>query len=312
MVHPWAALATGWGITEVGVSGAHLGVSRLTWRVPGSGWLSAVPPDEGQDLRREHALMAQLRLALPPSVAVPQVVPALSGEDIVAHDGFLWRLTSHLPGRPPDINDPTEYRVTSQGLAVLHRILAGLDDRLAVRGQGLLSLVETARERTGEWAAEPLSPGTDEAQSLSGLVGWLEDSVSALQPTQLIHGDWATPNLLVSEAGGVMSLTGILDWQDTAVGSPVLDLAQPASSALMWSSRQDPTPALEGILDGYRDGGGGDYGVEDLKVGVAAYWLGQYGRLRDRVARTGPDLHLARILQRNPLRLRAAWAFAAS
>ena len=71
----------------------------------------------------------------------------------------------------------------------------------------------------------------------------------------MIHGDWATPNLLVKNRGDIC-LTGILDWQDCTVGSTLLDLAQAASSVLMWSSLPIKAAGLDAVLDGYRSEGG--------------------------------------------------------
>ena len=52
------------------------------------------------------------------------------------------------------------------------------------------------------------------------------------QPTQLIHGDWCTPNWLVDRTG---TFTAVLDWQMARLGPPIVDLGQLLSGILMFS-----------------------------------------------------------------------------
>jgi aminoglycoside phosphotransferase (APT) family kinase protein len=305
---PAPVLAENWGNARR-VSVAHAGVSRLTWRVEGVGWLSAVPQYEHLELERELRLLKQLGRPLADfGVAVPTPVPARTGDEVLASAGWSWRMSAHLPGGTPDLNDPEHYRATSRSLAVVHRVLAGLSPLLAVRGESQIDLAARAVHDIPEWARAPLNPQSDEARSLDALAAVVQEALPTFRSDQLIHGDWATPNLLV-ESRGDICLTGILDWQECAVGSTLLDLAQAASSVLMWSSLPTKAVGLDAVLDGYRSGGGSAT-VEGLKTAVATYWLAQYARLRARVARSGFDPHVRGIVQRNPSRLRAALDFA--
>lgn len=308
---PVGALERGWGCHDRSVSGAHLGVSRLTWKVDGLGWLSAVQLAEEPELTREHRLLAQIGPALAElGMAVPQPVPTVDGSDRAVVGPWCWRLTSHLAGRSPDVDEADEYRGTTAGLARIHRVMGALDRSLAVRSPGIGELVRRGLDLAPAWSSSPLARQSGEGDAVARLADWLRSRVDQLTETQLVHGDWATPNLLVQGSGKGLRLVGVLDWQDVAVGSPLMDLAQAASSALMWSGRPDPAPSLHSILEGYQAGGGPAVGLDHLAVGVAAYWLAQYARLRQRADGGGFDPHLEGILERNPKRLASALAFA--
>jgi aminoglycoside phosphotransferase (APT) family kinase protein len=81
-------------------------------------------------------------------------------------------------------------------------------------------VLERLEEHVGTCvAAGALLPG--EAETLRGAFREAEPLL-ATAPAAVCHGDLATPNVLVDEAGRV---TALLDWEDALVGDPLFDLA---------------------------------------------------------------------------------------
>jgi hypothetical protein len=78
-------------------------------------------------------------------------------------------------------------------------------------------------------------------------MAWLTPRRDALvhSKRQLTHGDWATPNLKLTDLKRGAALSGVLDWQYAAIDPPVMDLAQSASSILMSSGRRDAGQMVE-------------------------------------------------------------------
>jgi Ser/Thr protein kinase RdoA (MazF antagonist) len=119
---------------------------------------------------------------------------------------------------------------------------------------------------------------------------WLAARLDALDqlPCQLVHGDWATPNLLMSPDDPPRI---------------VADLAQAASTVLIWSSFRDKNLVVRKILDVYGDGAQ----TRLLGVAMGAFWFWNYWRGREELQRE-PRARSA--MNRQPARLRTVLAFA--
>jgi Ser/Thr protein kinase RdoA (MazF antagonist) len=296
--------AEGWGCREA-LSGVHLGSDgRRTWRVGHELWLTA-SHDAGA-LGRENSLLARLVSVLDESGAaftVPRPLPAVDGNLTLMYEGLGWRVTRHISGRRPDDDVLDTYRQSADTLRRLHEILRLLPDDSAVAKPVTDQMRELVAHAIGsDW--ETVTDDRSERHNVVQMARWLAVRLDVLDqvPAQLVHGDWATPNLLMSP-DDPPRIVAVLDWQFAMIGPTIADLAQAASTVLMWSSFRDKNLVIGEILDVYGD----DSQTRLLGVAMGAFWFRNYWRGREELQRE-PRGRSA--LNRQPARLRAVLAFA--
>jgi Ser/Thr protein kinase RdoA (MazF antagonist) len=298
--------AEGWGCRDT-LSEVHIGGDgRRTWRVGHELWLTA-SHDAGA-LGRENSLLARLGPVLDESNAlftVPAPQPAADGELTFMCDGLGWRATRHISGRRPDDDVLDTYRQSANTLRRLHEILRLLPDDSAVA----MSVTDQSRGVVAhvlgsDW--ETVTNDPSERHDVIQMARWLATRLDALDqvPRQLVHGDWATPNLVMSP-DDPLRIVAVLDWQFAMIGPTVGDLAQvqAASSVLMWSSFRNKSLVIREILDVY-----GDHRQSRLLgVAMGAFWFWNYWRGREELQRE-PRARSA--MNRQPARLRTVLTFA--
>jgi Ser/Thr protein kinase RdoA (MazF antagonist) len=296
--------AEGWGCRDA-LSEVHLGGDgRRTWRVGHELWLTA--SHDAEALGRENSLLARLAPVLDESEAtftVPTPLPAAHGDLTFMCDGFGWRATRHIFGRRPDDDVLDTYRQSAVTLRRLHEILRLLPDDSAVampvtdQSRGFVAHVLGS-----DW--ETITDDPSERHDVVQMARWLAARLDGLDqvPCQLIHGDWATPNLLMSP-DDPPRIIAVLDWQFAMIGPIIADLAQAASTVLMWSSFRDKSLVIREVLDVYGD----DAQTRLLGVAMGAFWFWNYWRGREELQRE-PRARSA--LNRQPARLRTVLAFA--
>jgi Ser/Thr protein kinase RdoA (MazF antagonist) len=296
--------AEGWGCRDA-LSGVHLGGDgRRTWRVGHELWLTA-SYDTGA-LGRENSLLVRLASVLGESDAtftVPTPLPAADGALTLMFEGLGWRVTRHISGRRPDDDVLDTYRQSATMLRRLHEILRLLPDSSAVATPVTnQSRVLVAHVLGSDW--ETVTDDPSERHDVVQMARWLATRLDALDqvPSQLVHGDWATPNLLMSPHDPPR-IVAVLDWQFAMIGPTIADLAQAASTVLMWSSLQDKNQVVREILDIYDD----DAQTRLLGIAMGAFWFWNYWRGREELQRE-PRGRSA--LNRQPARLRTVLAFA--
>jgi Ser/Thr protein kinase RdoA (MazF antagonist) len=296
--------AQGWARRDP-LSGVHVGGDgRLTWRVGDDLWLTA-SSDDGA-LERENALLVHLRLALDgseESFTVPAPVPTTDGDLTFLSEGLGWRVTRDLAGRRPDDNALDTYRQSATTLRRLHGVLRLLPDDIAVaQPVTALSRCFVDQALDSEWGTVTDDPS--ERHDVVQMATWLSTRLDALDqvPHQLIHGDWATPNLLMSPDDPAR-IVAVLDLQFARLDPAIADLAQAASTVLMWSSLQNKTRVIREIVDCYGD----DVQARLLGVAMGAFWFWNYWVDREALQRE-PRAKAA--MNRQPARLRAVLAFA--
>ena len=296
--------AEGWGYRDT-PSGVHLGGDgRRTWRVGQEVWLTA-SHDAGA-LARANSLLAHLGSVLDESDAtftVPTPLPAADGDLTFMFEGLGWRVTRHISGRRPDDDVLDTYRQSAITLRRLHKILRLLPHNSAVA----MPVTDQSREFVAHVLGSGWETVTDdpsERHDVVQMARWLAARLDALDevPCQLVHGDWATPNLLLSPEDPPR-IVAVLDWQFAMIGPTIADLAQAASTVLMWSSFRDKNLVIREILDVYDDDGQ----TRLLGVAMGAFWLSNYWRGRGELQRE-PRARSA--LNRQPARLRTVLAFA--
>lgn len=310
-ITPERALSEGWGLLGSIAPAAH-GVTRPTWRVAEDYWLTCVPGARMQRLQREHELLARLTDAVAEgfSLQVPVPVPTKAGDSIWRFDDTVWRLTKNLPGEHPDPDAVPDYRATTEGLATLHRFLARLPHSAQVSDGSDLIFLKSRLSVPFEADWEAATTDLDEKSLVLETSRLLRRHLSLLEraPAQIIHGDWAITNFLVLRSP--TRLVGVLDFDQSTYAPVALDLAQAASSVLMWSNIDDKVEAIRAILDAYQEASGIKVPMPTLQVAVVAYWLMNYWRAREGMstsaARRDPGV------ARQPGRLRNVLEFASS
>lgn len=211
-------------------------------------------------------------------------------------------MTRHLSGARPDDNRLETHLESARCLESMHRVLRQLQPELAVEQTDFDAMTGIVGESLdGSWRTATADAG--ERQAVMDMADWLRPRLGSLEdmPRQLIHGDWSTPNLLVSQSASTQ-VVGVIDWQFASVGPPAEDLATIASTILMWSTIADKRAGIEEVIRAY--GRGMDLRIVGIAMG--AYWLRNYWRGREELQR---EALAQSMFDRQPGRLRAVLSF---
>jgi homoserine kinase type II len=242
-----------WSITPRAIPRAELGLNNDSYFVDAAeGQFVARIYRNTADparVRYEHELLAHLALQELP-FAVPTLVKTTAGDTLAvletASGPRLAALFQRIPGEPAPIDVPHARRAG--------RALAQLD---AAFGRLRIPLRAPATIRD----VHPLVPdpiaaldGLDlgdhyrSARTLIEQVDGAHDALVGSLPLQIVHGDFAFPNVLV-EGGHV---TGFLDFE---FAGPDIRAADLACAMYITTVRGDPAqrwPLLEALIAGYR------------------------------------------------------------
>lgn len=90
------------------------------------------------------------------------------------------------------------------------------------------------RQVTG-WAERYRNAQTEEIAALTEAAAWLATHRPADGAPALIHNDFKFDNVIFDDALG--SITGVLDWEMTTIGDPLMDLG---TSLSYWAQASDP------------------------------------------------------------------------
>lgn len=175
------------------------------------GWVERTPrfPDREAQLRRETALLPWLAALLPLPVPVPE---------IVSEDPFLTVRYAYLPGRACPGTSPVNGAAVGHFLRALHAVDPGqaVDHGARDAETGYAELLQTLERMERE--VLPLLPRNDVADGRA-----LLDRMSSPPPhTAVVHADLGPEHIRVVDEQRV---GGIIDWGDSGIGDPALDLA---------------------------------------------------------------------------------------
>jgi hypothetical protein len=152
---------------------------------------------------------------------------------IAAHPKGEWMIMVHLPpGRWPDQWQAADYLLATDQLAILHDRFWGLEDLLATyswleqplkadRDIYLQAATQSAEILTHQKNGL-LSERTDILELTEKIIDQIDTVIEGLlsSPLTLLHGDYWPGNIHIHPTNGLT----VFDWEDAAIGPPVLDL----------------------------------------------------------------------------------------
>jgi aminoglycoside phosphotransferase (APT) family kinase protein len=206
------------------------GHSNLTYlvRVDGREAVLRRPPfgstvKTAHDMSREYRVLSRLAPVYP---RAPRVIAFCDDPSIL---GATFYLMERIPGvilrrRPPSALrlDPTTVRRLSEaaidGLVALHAI-----DPVSV-GLGDFGKPEGYVERQVKgWTERYRGSQTDEIQDMEAVAAWLASRLPPPSGAAIIHNDYKYDNLVLDPAD-LTRIVGVLDWEMSTLGDPLMDL----------------------------------------------------------------------------------------
>jgi aminoglycoside phosphotransferase (APT) family kinase protein len=165
-----------------------------------------------------------LRALGPTPVPVPQVLHLCEDETVFGTafytmeylDGRVFT-DAALPGLAP-AERTAIYHAALETLAELHRVdfrAVGLAD--FGRADGYLM------RQVSRWTKQYRASQTDTVPSMEALIGWLPANMPADDAAAIAHGDYRLGNVMF--APDSPRVIGILDWELSTIGHPLLDIA---------------------------------------------------------------------------------------
>jgi len=221
----------GWQGKELHVEQFPRGYSNLTYlvRCGAEEWVLRRPPfgakgiRAGHDMGREFRILSRLYTVYPPA---PRPIVFCEDEGVMGAPFYVMERKKGIILRkdPPEglaMDAQTAERLCCSlvdNLAAVHRIdyeAVGLGD--LGRPEGFL-----ARQVKG-WAERFEKAQTDPIPEVASVVRWCEENVPESPAPALIHNDYKFDNVVL-DPGDLARIVGVLDWEMSTVGDPLLDL----------------------------------------------------------------------------------------
>jgi aminoglycoside phosphotransferase (APT) family kinase protein len=223
------ALAKHLGVSEVKVSQYPSGHSNLTYLVEADGKPLVLrrPPfgskvKSAHDMGREYRILSHLHSVYP---LAPKPISYCEDSSLLGAPFYLMeRIAGVILRRdpPPSLLSPEITRGLGEtfidNLARLH----GLDYRAA--GLGDLGKPEGYVERQVRgWAERYRNARTDDIPDMDFVERWLLEQLPGESGAALIHNDYKYDNLVLAP-DDLTRIIGVLDWEMSTVGDPLMDL----------------------------------------------------------------------------------------
>jgi len=238
------ALAQFLGWDEVRVSQFPSGHSNLTYLVEGGGKQLVLrrPPfgaktvgKTAHDMGREYRILSRLHAVYPQA---PKPVAYTEDASILGAPFYVMeRIAGVILRRDPpaELLPPATARALGEAfidnLVTLHQLdykAAGLGDLGKPEGY-------VDRQVRG-WAERYRNARTDDIADMEFLEKWLIENMPKESGAALIHNDYKYDNLVL-DPGDLTRIIGVLDWEMSTVGDPLMDLGTALS---YWVHADDP------------------------------------------------------------------------
>jgi aminoglycoside phosphotransferase (APT) family kinase protein len=219
------------------------GHSNLTYLVRAGAreWVLRRPPfgtrvKTAHDMGREHRILSRLHLAYP---LAPRPVLYCDDPSLLGAPFYLMERIRGIILRdalPPGLDfGPARARRLGEAFVDNLVTLHALD--YAAAGLGELGRPEGYVERqvTG-WTRRYRDAQTDDVPDMEALATWLVPHIPPSSPAALIHNDYKYDNLVLAEEDPTR-IIGVLDWEMSTVGDPLMDLG---TALGYWVEAGDP------------------------------------------------------------------------
>jgi aminoglycoside phosphotransferase (APT) family kinase protein len=175
------------------------------------------------DMAREFRIQAGLAEVFP---LVPEMVALCEDESVIGSQFYVMqRIDGIIPRRdlPPDVHLTEEQAraLCANALDVLidlHRVDVGATPLASMnKGDGYV------RRQVDGWSTRFRNARTDDAPDGEAVMAWLSEHQPADVAHCLIHNDFRFDNLVLDRDDPTRPV-GVLDWEMTTVGDPLMDL----------------------------------------------------------------------------------------
>jgi aminoglycoside phosphotransferase (APT) family kinase protein len=242
------------GATDLRIEQFPSGHSNLTYLVRAGDreYVLRRPPfgskvKSAHDMGREHRILSKLHAVYP---LAPEPVAFCEDEGVIGAKFYVMRRIKGVIIRkelPPELGlDAPRLRALHlnlvDNLARIHR----LDYREA--GLGDLGKPEgyVDRQVTG-WTKRYADSQTDDIPAVTQVAKWLADHLPKESGSSLIHNDYKLDNVVLDPTD-VTKLIGVLDWEMSTIGDPLMDLGtfvgywiEPGDDDTIQAMRWSPT-----------------------------------------------------------------------
>lgn len=236
------------GWDEVRVTQFPSGHSNLTYLVEGGGRQLVLrrPPfgskvKSAHDMGREYKILSRLHTIYPqaPKPVAYSEDPSLLGTPFYLMERIVGVILRRDP--PPGLLPPAVAHGLGEAFVDNLARLHGLDYRAC--GLGELGRPEGYVERQVRgWAERYRNARTDDIADMEFLEKWLVEHLPRESGAALIHNDYKYDNLVLAQ-DDLTRIIGVLDWEMSTVGDPLMDLGTALS---YWVHADDP-PELQAV-----------------------------------------------------------------
>jgi len=190
------------------------------------------------DMSREYRVLSKLAPAYP---LAPRPVLFCTDESVLGCDFYVMQRLRGiiLRRRIPDGVDLTPATAAALCESFIDTFVGLHSLDFEAIGLGDLGKPEGYVERqVSGWTKRYHGSQTDDLPLVEQVAKWLADNQPVSPPPSIIHNDFKFDNLLL-DPDDITRVVGILDWEMTTVGDPLMDLG---TSLSYWVQDDDPPP----------------------------------------------------------------------
>jgi len=222
------------------------GASNLTYllQYPGLDLVLRRPPfghkaKSAHDMGREFRILNQLNAGFP---YCPKAYVYCTDESVIGAEFYVMERVNGIILRselPPELNfDEAQTRALCESFIDKFVELHNVDYQAC--GLGDLGKPEGYVKRQIEgWSERYERAMTPDAPAWDAVKAWLKDKMPADHPKPgIIHNDYRFDNVILNP-DNPMEIIGVLDWEMTTIGDPLMDLG---NTLAYWIEANDPQP----------------------------------------------------------------------
>jgi aminoglycoside phosphotransferase (APT) family kinase protein len=222
------------------------GASNLTYLIqyPGQEFVLRRPPfghkaKSAHDMGREYRILNQLNVGFP---YCPKAYVHCTDESLIGSEFYVMERVNGIILRsdlPPELNlDAQQTEALCKNfidtLVELHQVdytACGLADLGKPEGY--------VKRQIGGWSERYEKALTPDAPSWETVRAWLKEKMPADHPvSSIVHNDYRFDNVILDPTNP-MKIIGVLDWELTTIGDPLMDLG---NTLAYWIEASDPAP----------------------------------------------------------------------